>query len=46
MPKIISCGEEFDGQSKPTERYQKTLLVHNIKKVKISAAYWADKVKW
>ena len=33
-------GEKFEGYNKP-KRHAK-----NIKKGKLSAAYWADKVKW
>ena len=43
LKNIVYSGENFSGYNKPkrTPKHAK-----NIKRGKMSAAYWADKVKW
>ncbi len=43
---VSSAGKKTDAKSKARRKSFKARHAKNIKKGKMSAAYWADKVKW
>ena len=43
---VTTAGKKTDAKSKARRASFKARHAKNIKKGKISAAYWADKVKW
>lgn len=43
---VSTAGKKMDAKSKARRKSFKARHAKNIKKGKMSAAYWADKVKW